>query len=136
VIRQARIIVHLGDLERPERNFANFEVAVGFDTLWLEDRRGNSLHAGNGSRRSVDRAQVDGLSEFEVARCEERGLAVGQDPAAQDLAQLLLNVTLEVVGIDANRKLYFERDVVRSLDFEVLSRQAIAVDVTGERPAQ
>jgi hypothetical protein len=45
-------------------------------------------------------------------------------------------MSLEVAGIDADGQLDLEGQVLRRLEFDILSGEAVAVDAAGERLAQ
>jgi hypothetical protein len=69
--------------------------------------------SGDGPGGCVHRTQVDGLPEGEVIREEKPLLAVRQDLIAQDREQSLLDVALEIVGIDADFQIDLQRDILR-----------------------
>ena len=122
MIGKTAIVVHAGNLECTKRNFSLLKIDFGVNSLRLKDGRGDGLHARDRARRGVDRAEIDRLSQLEEAWGEQCGLAIGQASATQYLQERLFDVTLEVIGIDADRKIDFERDVIRTFEFDVLSR--------------
>ena len=128
VIGKIAIVVESRDLQRPQLHLAGVEILVGRNPWGWKVVAVTEMHAGDGAGRGVDRAQVNGLPEGEVVGVEEALLAVGQNAVAQDLQQRLLDVALKVVGIDADRERDLQRDVLRRVEFEVLTGEAVALE--------
>ena len=86
----------------------------------------NRGHAGYRSSRSIDRAQVNGLSECEVVGIEKTLLAVRQYSIAQHLQERLLNVIPKIIRVHANLQFDLELNILGRFQFNVLTGQPIA----------
>ena len=97
-----------------------------------EALKGAHLHrldAGDLVRCGVDSAEINRLAEGKIIGMKQTAPAVGQIAIAQNIEQLALDVAAEVIGGDADMQVDFQRDELRLVDFEIVPRHAVALDV-------
>ena len=75
------------------------------------------------------RAEINRLAEGKIIGMKQTAPAVGQIAVAQNIEQLALDVAAEVIGSDANMQVDFQSHELRAIDFEIMPRHAVALDV-------
>src|SRR5262245_40784478 len=101
--------------------------------IWRLKRSFQSFHphafyAGDGLRQRHKLAQINSFTEREIVRMEKPAPPIGQDSIAEQIRELSLNMSTQIVRQDANFQRQFDGHQLSPLRPQVVTNAAIALE--------